>query len=300
MQITTAILAALNTDFSLEFKEGYDATEVWHPKLATQISSTTKSSTYGWVGRVLALREWIGPRIAANLVAHDYVLPNKSFEGTIELDRDELEDDNLGVFKGMALPSLASAAKKHPDQLIAALFAANPAAFDGLSLFNAAHPTFDEPGTTYSNSFALALTAANFSTNWAAMVSYTGEDGQPLMVMPNLLIVPPQLKKTALEIMSSTLIINGAGTAAGENVLKNWADVLVVPELASSPTRWYLADVSKPIKPIVYQLRKPAEFVTRDAPTDPNVFDRKKFLYGVDWRGNVGSSLPFLISRSTP
>ena len=104
--------------------------------------------------------------------------------------------------------------------------------------------------------------------------------------------------------MSSTTAakVFGSNTAAAsiDNVLQGWADVLVIPELAGDPTRWYLADVSKPIKPLIYQSRRPDQFVSRDNPQDPKVFDQKKYTYGVDNRKNVGVSLPFLISTSKP
>jgi len=311
MIITQASLNALRIQFELRFGEVYGATEPWWPQLATEIPSGAKSNIYGWIAQQILLREWVGPRQAQNLSEHSYTLVNKSYEATIELDRDEIEDDNLGVFTAVAIPQLAQGAKKHTDQLIKAMLQSNsgagPTAFDGLSLFHDSHLTYDAAGSTYDNNFGVALTADNFNTNWAAMASYTGEDGEPLGIMPNLLLVPPQLKRTALEIMNASLVVQNVvessanvGGAAIDNVLKGWADVLVIPELANDPTRWYLADVSKPLKPLIFQNRRPDEFVSRDSAQDPKVFDQKKFTYGVDNRKNVGVSLPFLISTSKP
>lgn len=308
MLITQATLDSLRVQFEMKFGEAYGATESWAPQIATSIPSGAKQNVYGWVAQSTKMREWIGPRQAKNLSEHAYTLVNKSYEATIELDRDEIEDDNLGLFTAVTIPQLAQAAKKHPDQLLKAMIQSNsgagPDAFDGLPLFDDAHLTYDSAGTTYDNKFALALSADNFNTNWAAMASYTGEDGEPLGVMPNLLIVPPQLKRTALEIMQATTTarVYGSNTAAAsfDNVLKGWAEVLVIPELANDPTRWYLADVSKAIKPFIVQERRADQFVSRDNPQDPKVFDQKKYTYGVDNRRNVGVSLPFLISTSKP
>lgn len=55
-----------------------------------------------------------------------------------------------------------------------------------------------------------------------------------------------------------------------------------------SGTPWFLLDVSRAIKPIILQRRKDFEFVSKDKPTDDNVFDNREFVYGADARGNVG------------
>lgn len=59
-------------------------------------------------------------------------------------------------------------------------------------------------------------------------------------------------------------------------------------------TAWFLMNTSRAIRPLIYQLRKAPEFVSRDRPEDPNVFDRNEFLYGADMRANVGFGLPQL------
>lgn len=54
-------------------------------------------------------------------------------------------------------------------------------------------------------------------------------------------------------------------------------------------TPWFLLDVSRPLKPLIYQSRKPFnDLVRRDQERDDNVFMRKEFIYGIDGRCNVG------------
>ncbi|HYH17578.1 MAG TPA: Mu-like prophage major head subunit gpT family protein [Azospirillum sp.] len=57
---------------------------------------------------------------------------------------------------------------------------------------------------------------------------------------------------------------------------------------AGAGTPWFLMDLSRAIKPIVYQKRRSFDFVRMDAPTGEIVFDRKQYRYGVDGRANVG------------
>lgn len=51
---------------------------------------------------------------------------------------------------------------------------------------------------------------------------------------------------------------------------------------------WYVLDTSRSIKPLIFQNRKNTNFVAMTAETDPNVFTKAEFQYGVDARRNVG------------
>lgn len=54
-------------------------------------------------------------------------------------------------------------------------------------------------------------------------------------------------------------------------------------------TAWFLMDVSQVLKPIILQVRRDfGAIVSKDKPTDDNVFDRNEYVYGVDARMNVG------------
>lgn len=68
-------------------------------------------------------------------------------------------------------------------------------------------------------------------------------------------------------------------------------DELVSNLGAGSGTPWFLMDLSRPLKPLILQIRKEPEFVAMDKPDDENVFMRKEFRYGVDDRKNVGYGL---------
>jgi len=55
---------------------------------------------------------------------------------------------------------------------------------------------------------------------------------------------------------------------------------------ASHP--FYLFDTTKMVKPLIWQLRKPPEFVSFTNLNDVNVFMQNMFLFGVYCRGNAG------------
>jgi phage major head subunit gpT-like protein len=58
-----------------------------------------------------------------------------------------------------------------------------------------------------------------------------------------------------------------------------------------SGTPWYLFDMTREIKPLIFQNRRKPEFVSLDKPDDYNVVMKKEFIYGVDSRCNVGFAL---------
>lgn len=60
---------------------------------------------------------------------------------------------------------------------------------------------------------------------------------------------------------------------------------------SGSSTPWYLMALDRPMKPLILQVRKRPEFVAMDRPDDEEVFNRKKYRYGVDDRKNVGYGL---------
>lgn len=61
---------------------------------------------------------------------------------------------------------------------------------------------------------------------------------------------------------------------------------------------WMLLDNSRPLKPFIYQERKPVELVAKVDPKDDSVFMRREFLYGVDGRMAAGYGLWQLVYGS--
>ncbi len=302
MLITTATIQALQTTFSSQFRSAYADTGPWWNNVATMIPSSTQTNTYGWMKRILKMREWLGPRLLQNLSNHEYTLTNKTYEATVTVGREEIEDDMLGIYNPL-LAELGRTAAKWPDQLLKDTLQAGTTntTFDGLSFFNTSH-TLDPAGVQSNNFTGTALNATNYDTVRSAMMGYTGEDGEPLAVMPGLLVVPPQLERTARTIIEADVIPGEApfGTTGGgmTNVLRGSAQVLVLPELANEATTWYLMDASRPIKPFIWQMRRGVQLVNKNTPTDDNVFFDNQFLWGIDGRGATGYSLWFLAARA--
>ena len=61
---------------------------------------------------------------------------------------------------------------------------------------------------------------------------------------------------------------------------------------------WYLLDLSKGIKPFIWQVRKPYTFIDMVSPQDEAVFTRREYRYGIEARCVAGYGLPHFAHRS--
>lgn len=311
MLLTPANMQLFFTGLASTYAQSYASAPKFWDRIAMLKPSSTEVEKDGWMGKIPVLREWVGPRQVQNAAARSYTLENLPWELTLEVDKFKIMDDTYGIYAPM-VQMMGLQAAKWPDYMLADMIQSNTAlAYDGLPLFDHNHPQdVDNPtGPKNDNLFDLALTPDNFQSVRASMMNFKGEDGKPLGVRPNLLVVPPALEVAARLILNSTFIATnplGGNTIVGsnENPLRGMADLLVVPELASTALNsdgddtWYLFDTSKPIKPLLFQQRQAPLFVPRVDPADPKVFDEHVFVYGVEARGNVGITLPFLSAMS--
>lgn len=149
MQVNVPNLRALNVAFSAAFAAGLAAAPSNYPRVATVVPSTTKTNEYGWLGKFPQMREWIGDRVINGMAAHSYSIRNKPFELTVGVDRDDIEDDNLGIYSPM-MSEMGQSAGEHPDALVFNLLkaGASTVCYDGQNFFDTDHPVIGEDGVT--------------------------------------------------------------------------------------------------------------------------------------------------------
>ena len=304
MNITQAVLNNLRVRFSNDYAKGYSIAKTWYDRISSTIPSDGSSNVYGWMAELPEMREWVGERTVANLKEQVYTLTNKRYELTYAVNADNIKDDKLAVY-ALHFKQLGDRTKKHPDLIMrdALQNGQNATIYDGQPFFSTAHPVdqFTAGLGTYSNYSAsgMALTAANYETVRGLMMAFKGESGTPLGIIPDLLVVPPQLEMVARRIVKSAMIPAVSGVAAPEsNVLEGSADVLVAPDLAGQATTWYLLCTNRGIMPFIYQLREASEFAMLTSSTDENVFKLNEYRFGSTVRDAAGYSLPFLAYKA--
>ncbi len=284
MIINQAALQQIFVGFKTIFNKAFTESKPIFEKIATVVPSSTKTESYKWLGKIPRMREWIGERQIQNLGAFDYQIKNKPYEATIALDKEDVEDDTIGIYNPI-VQSMGQSAAMHPDEIVLPLLPNGFAnkCYDGKSFFATDHK--EGKSGIQSNSSTYKLTPETYGDARAALMSLKDEQGNPMNIVPNLLVVPPQLEGMARKILFAEQV------DATTNIYKNSAELLVASELSGHPTKWFLLDTTKPVKPLIFQQRQKPQFVAKDNINDDNVFFNKEFIYGVDSRDNAGYGL---------
>lgn len=292
MLVNKANLAGIYTSFSTLFNEALQTAEVIWPKIATLAPSTSAQNDYKWMGNFPMLREWIAERYIKSLEGLGYSIVNKDYEATVEVDKNDIEDDQVGVYRPV-VQALGANAAVHPDKLLFELLVAgfDTDCYDGQRFFDTDHPVakgevsndgagagdpwflldtskfimpfiyqerkkpefvaIEDPasesvfkrrmfqyGVDYRGSVGYALwqlaygskdtlNAANFVAAFEAMMAFKNNEGVPLGIKPNLLVVGPGNRAEALEILVSERLANGetnVNRGSAEILLTSWLD----------------------------------------------------------------------------
>ena len=151
MIINRTNLNALFTGFKAAYSEAFAGAPSTWEDIAMPMPSSTSQEQYAWLGTISRFREWIGDRVIQNLKTHDFTIKNRSFENTVGVDRDSIDDDTYGVYMPM-FKQLGQDAKTHPDELVYGLLKNGFSQFcyDGQYFFDTDHPVVDASGVTQS------------------------------------------------------------------------------------------------------------------------------------------------------
>ncbi|CAM0705570.1 TPA: Mu-like prophage major head subunit gpT family protein [Acinetobacter baumannii] len=287
MIVNGANLNAIFLNLSKAFNLTFNDTQVEYPDIAMVIPSNGAYQDYRWLSNFPQMKEWVGKKNIAKLSEYDYVIRNKNYEATIEVLRDNIEDDQLGIYKPQA-ESAAWSAKQHPDEIVFeaanAVFTAK--CYDGQPMVSNNHKvgktTVSNKGTKKLSIASQEAARASFGAARTAMRKFKDEEGRPLNITPNLLLVPPALEDIANALMTNAQLEDGK-----PNPYKGTAKVKVSTRLTDD-NAWFLLDTTKPVKPFVYQQRKKPVFVQMTSMDSPNVFMEGVFYFGVEARGAGG------------
>lgn len=284
--IPKLLTAGLKTTFFQTFTE----TAANWDKVTTLIMSDKDTEQYAWLGALPGVREFLDERMAQDMGSYSYAIQNRTWESTIAVDRAALEDDLYGQI-ALRIKQMAMVAKTHLDAITFGLLGGgfvNPC-YDGLPFFGT-HP-IGKAGIsgTQSNTGTDGLSALSLQAAITQMMRFTDDQGRPAGVMPNLLVIPPELYWEATTLLNSSFFPDPMPVGdwqLGNNPLKGLLTVLTTPYL-SSQASWFLLDTRRVVKALVLQMRKDFEFSSLEGNSEEG-FMRDQYLYGVRARYNVG------------
>ena len=178
--VTPALIAALFTGFKREFQGGLTGVEAQYTKIASVIKSSSKSNTYGWLGKFPSLQKWVGDRQIKSMQAHGYQIVNEDYESTVGVDKNDIEDDELGIYSPL-FQEMGNAAAIHPDELTFGLLAAGftTLCYDGQNFFDIDHPV------------AANVDGTGAVTSVANMIVDAGYTGEPWFVLDTSRAIKP-------------------------------------------------------------------------------------------------------------
>jgi phage major head subunit gpT-like protein len=145
MIINKVSMDAVFTNFRADYEAGALAAKPMKDRIAMPVTSAAKEETYGWLGNNNRLREWIGSKVVNNLVATGFTIKNRTFENTVSVPREDIEDDRIGIYSG-AFKMLGQDAALHPDELVFELIrnGTTQRCYDGQYFFDTDHPADPE------------------------------------------------------------------------------------------------------------------------------------------------------------
>ena len=215
---------------------------------------------------------------------------------TEEIDRNRIEDDQIGFFNiafqemgvqaGNLWAELATEALCSPGNW------ADGKPFYGSRKFGKA---------TVNNSMGnLPLSIANYEAARARMMGFCGADGKSLRLVPDTILVGPELEGTARMIFEAELVNDGQN-AAISNIHRGECKIMVNTGITGPYAKyWFLVNTSRGVKPITVQKRKQGPLVRWDREDSPCVMDHNVNRYGLHYRGAAVAAMPHLVIGSFP
>lgn len=288
MIINRANIKTFFVNLKTTFQNALKGTPTTWEKVAQKIPSTGAANEYGWLSDFPEMRKWIGEKVIKALSAFKYTVVNDDWEATIRVKRNDLADDQTGKYAIQAKSAGQSGARL-PDRIVAQLVndGFTSFCFDGQYYFDTDHPvgtgTYSNKGTKKLSCASVAAARASFGAARTQMRNAKNDEGEPLGINPNILLVPANLEDDAKTLMTAEKL--GDET----NIYKGACEVVVWPRLKDNA--WFLLDTNQLLMPFFYQEREAPHEVEQTDENSDDVFNRGEFKFSVEARAAGGYGL---------
>ena len=312
MIVTQATLNALRRNFSRAFQDGVKSAPSEWKRIATRFPSGSTENVYGWLMKFPQMREWGkgASRVARNIAEKLYALANKKYESTVDVNREDIEDDNLGMYRPL-MQMAGQEAMDHVDRIAFAVLddAYRTTCYDGKPFFAVDHPRYaeaDGTGTAETESnlikgdleisapankasageITISGGGAGKAVGGTFRIQCTTAGGSPTAAKFRVAYDDGPYGDEDITLAARKYAVpNGGVTLAFSNAAYVKGEVWTVKP--SNPP-WYLLHARSVVKPVVYQDRSPAELHVVNAVDNDTVFDKDVYRYGIRARRRAG------------
>lgn len=257
----------------------------WLSEFFQIIQSSTITETFQLLRGIPKMRKWVGDRQISGMTAVQFSITKEDWEATIAITKDDLKYDRLGLIR----PNIEAFARSFPRHYVD--FAVDllnngfsQTSYDGQYFFDTDHDGGNS--TTYSNKSTAVFSVAEWETAESAPALLADPDSGEYLEVDWTHIVYGKGAQTAVDTVFNKSTVTGSAEANIHfNKIPKERQILL-KGLGNSP-RWFLLDLSKPIKPFILQVNAGVNFTAFDQPTDWNVFNSKEIIYGIDSEDNA-------------
>lgn len=266
MSLNTAAAVATARGLTAKFDDGVENAMPFYPEVSTVAPSMGADEQYGFLGSMPGTREWLGDRQFQTLRGADYTLKNREWENSVEIEKNDFDDDRIGMYDSV-FADIGEEAAQHPDELLFQAIEAGEttACFDGQFFYDTDH-AWGESGTNNNDLTAdvttpTTPTEAEFRTAYhaarAALLGFKRDNGKPY-IRPTIrplrrliLLVPTGLEEVANLAINKTLVSSGE-----TNVVLDKPTIVTSASLTSQ-IKFHLLNVGQRLRPFVFQARRP-------------------------------------------
>lgn len=288
----------------------------WTSRIANTFESTQDTETYGGIGNVPQLREWIGSKDAKGFTEQSVRITNKDWESTIRLKSKDRRRDKTGVVQAR-IGELAQRSLSHDAKLLSNIIdngtgTTVATCYDGKALFATDHsvgssgtinnsitvdisalPTGDVTGSHGSTTApSVGEMALSITAGIKQLYGFKDDQGEPINEMAGEfdIMVPVGLSDVAQAALNSVYLAQGMSnptlmqTAPNGQLVKR--NLVVNPRLTWTD-RFAIFRSDSPFKSLIIQLEM-SPVMKALAEGSDNEFWNNEAVFSIEKSGNVG------------
>ena len=276
------------------FLQNFSAESTLADRLCYVESSASDKEKYEWLGQAPQMAELVGERKITPLSSTGYELENTTYESTVSISRNHLEDNQTGSIR-RRIQQMAQTASAHVNKLVinALINGTTNTGYDGAAFFANSHTARGDSGAQDNLLAGSATTTSGLATDLAAakaaMLNFLDEAGEPFHGDGNLaltVVAPPALEKNFREVLSAGIISQTASQVMLAPGQSGMADLIISPRLTDADD-WYVLRTDNLARGLIFQQRSPIEFSALESNTESS-FLKEVYLYGCRARYGVG------------